>query len=140
MKNDLNMSDLNMSHEKISDLVSLPLFGLTVVIKLRNFDFGSHWNTLMHFDKTKMLSDLNMFHGKISHFVSFPLFRFTLVIKLTNFNFENHWNTLIFFDKKICQIWFCPGKQCLICFILSCLSINLAKSLKMRILNFIKIV
>ena len=33
------MSDLNMSFEKMSDFVSFSLFGFTVVIKLRNFDF-----------------------------------------------------------------------------------------------------
>ena len=36
------MSDLNMSDEKMSDFVSFLLFGFTVVIKLRNFDFESH--------------------------------------------------------------------------------------------------
>ena len=40
-------ADLNMSHGKISDFVSFPLFGFTLVIKLRNFDFESHWNTLI---------------------------------------------------------------------------------------------
>ena len=45
------MTDLTMSYEKMPDLVSLPLFEFTVVIKLRNFDFESHWNTLIFFDK-----------------------------------------------------------------------------------------
>ena len=40
------MSDLNMPHGKMSDFVSCPLFGFTLVIKPRNFDFKSHWNTL----------------------------------------------------------------------------------------------
>ena len=31
-----------MSHGKLSDFVSLPLFGFTLVIKLRNFDLASH--------------------------------------------------------------------------------------------------
>ena len=35
-------SDLNMSHGKMSDFVSFPLFGVTSVIKLRNFDFKGH--------------------------------------------------------------------------------------------------
>ena len=30
------MSDLNMSHEKMSDFVTFPLFGFIIVIKLRN--------------------------------------------------------------------------------------------------------
>ena len=45
------MSDLNICHGKMSDFVSFPLLGFTLVIKLRNFDFESHWNTLMFFDK-----------------------------------------------------------------------------------------
>ena len=83
------MLDLNMSLGKMYDFVSIPLFGFTLVIKLRNFDFESHLDTLICFDKKKM-SDLNMSHGKMSDFVSFPLFGFTLVIKLRNFDFESH--------------------------------------------------
>ena len=60
------MSDLNMSHGKMPDFVSFPLPGITLVIKLRNFDFESHRNTLI-FD---IVSDLNMSHGKMSDFVS----------------------------------------------------------------------
>ena len=45
------MSDLNISHEKMSDFVSLSSFGFTLGIKLRNFDFESHWNTLIFFDQ-----------------------------------------------------------------------------------------
>ena len=37
----------------MSDFVSFPLLGFTLVIKLRNFDFESHWNTLIFFDKKK---------------------------------------------------------------------------------------
>ena len=36
------VSDLNMSHGKMSDFVSFSLLGLTLVIKLRNFDFKGH--------------------------------------------------------------------------------------------------
>ena len=36
------MSDLNVSHEEMSDFVSLTLFGFTLVTKLRNFNFESH--------------------------------------------------------------------------------------------------
>ena len=36
------MSDLSMSLGKMSDFVSFPLFGFTVVIKLRDFDFESY--------------------------------------------------------------------------------------------------
>ena len=47
------MSDLNMSHGKISDFVSFPLFGFTLVMKLRNFDFEIHCNTGIFFDKKR---------------------------------------------------------------------------------------
>ena len=46
-----NMSDLNMSYEKISDFLSFPLFGFTLVITLRNCDFKSNWNTLNFFEE-----------------------------------------------------------------------------------------
>ena len=45
------VSDLNMPHGKMSYFVSFLLFAFTVVTKLRNFDFESHWNTLIFFDK-----------------------------------------------------------------------------------------
>ena len=35
-------SDLNMSNGKMSDFVSFPFFGFTLVVKLRKFDFESH--------------------------------------------------------------------------------------------------
>ena len=35
----------------MSDFVSFPRFGFTLVMKMRNFDFESHWNTLKCFDK-----------------------------------------------------------------------------------------
>ena len=44
------MSDLNMPHGKITDFVSFPLFRFTLVMKLRNFGFENHWNTLIFSD------------------------------------------------------------------------------------------
>ena len=41
-KYDDMMSDLNMFQENMSDFFSYPLFGFTLVIKLRNFNFESH--------------------------------------------------------------------------------------------------
>ena len=79
-----------MPHEKMSDFVSFPLFGLVLVIKLRNMEIESCRNTLRCFDKKNMVSDLNMSNGRMSDFVSFALFRLTLVIKLRNFHFERH--------------------------------------------------
>ena len=65
------MSDLRMSHGKMSDFVWIALFGFTLVMKLRNFDSESCWNTLIFFDKKGILLDLNISHGKKSDFVSF---------------------------------------------------------------------
>ena len=45
------MSDLNLFLKKISDFVSFPLFGFTLLIKLRNFDFECHWSTLIFLNK-----------------------------------------------------------------------------------------
>ena len=45
------VSDLNMTNGKMSDVVSFPLFRITLVIKLRNFYFESHAHMLMFFDK-----------------------------------------------------------------------------------------
>ena len=74
----------------MSDFVSFQLFGFTLVIKLTNFDFESHWNTLICFDKKDMVSDLNISHGKMSNFLSRLLFTFILVMKLTNFDIAGH--------------------------------------------------
>ena len=41
----------------MSDFVSFLLFGFTVVIKLRNFDFECHWNALIFFDKKNVRYD-----------------------------------------------------------------------------------
>ena len=84
------MSDSKMSHGKMSDIALSPLLGLNLVIKLRNFDFESHWNTLIFFDKKDMVSDLNMSDRKMFNFVSFLLFRLTLVINFRSLYFEGH--------------------------------------------------
>ena len=47
------MLDLDMSHEEMSDFFSFSLFGHTLVIKLRSFDFESHSTTLIFFDKKR---------------------------------------------------------------------------------------
>ena len=96
MKSDVSFEYVSW---KLSNFVSFPLFGFTLVIKLRNSDFESHWNALIFLDKKYMTSDLNMPHGKMADFVSFPLLGFTLVIKVRNFDFESHWNTLMFWQK-----------------------------------------
>ena len=57
----------------MSDFASFPLLAFTLVIKLRNFDFESHWNTLIFFDK-KMMSDLIMFRQTLSDLGEVSLF------------------------------------------------------------------
>ena len=92
------ISDFNMPREKMSDFVSLPLFGLISLIKMRNYNFESHWNfdkfdikkLWYFFDKKHITSDFNMSHKKMSDFVSLPLFGFTIVIKMGNYDFEGH--------------------------------------------------
>ena len=42
-----------MSPGEMADFVSLQLFGLTLVMQLRNFDYESHWNTLICCDKKR---------------------------------------------------------------------------------------
>ena len=79
------------------DFVSFPLFEFTLVIKLRNYEFESHSNTMIFLTIKYMTS---MSHGKVSDFISFTLFGFTLFIKRRNFDFESHSNTLIVFRKK----------------------------------------
>ena len=64
------MSDLNMPYEKMSDFVSLPLFGFTLVIKLRNFDFESHWDIWLE----KRMPDLIMSCQTVSGLVYVLLF------------------------------------------------------------------
>ena len=51
-------SDLNMTHRKMSDFVSLPLVGFALVTKLKNVDFESHWITLIFFIKICQISIL----------------------------------------------------------------------------------
>ena len=84
------MEDFNMSHGKISDFVLFLMFGFLLAIKLSNFDFESHGNILINFDKKCMVSELNMYHEKLSDFVSFLLYGFISVIKRRNFEFESH--------------------------------------------------
>ena len=52
----------------MADSVSFPLFRFTLVIKLRSFDFKSHQNTSIFFDK-KVMSDLIMSCQSVSGLV-----------------------------------------------------------------------
>ena len=73
------MSDLNLSHEIMSDFVSFSLFGFIIVIKLRYFDFESHWNTLMFFDK-KIMSDLTMSCQTVSISLEMQILNFIKIV------------------------------------------------------------
>ena len=53
------ISDLHMCHDKVADFVSFPLFRFTLIMKLANFNFVSHSDTLIFFNK-KLMLDLNM--------------------------------------------------------------------------------
>ena len=63
-----------MTREKMSDIVSFPLFGLAVVINLKKKLILKVIQILEYFlMKNDMMSDLNMSHGKMSdcHFERF---------------------------------------------------------------------
>ena len=52
------MSDLDMSHKKMSDFVLFALFVFVLVIKLRNLYFESYWNILIFLDKKNVLDSI----------------------------------------------------------------------------------
>ena len=55
-----------MSHGNMSNFVWFPLFEFTLVIKPKNFDFESVWNTLIFFDQLKIMPDLNISYETVS--------------------------------------------------------------------------
>ena len=54
----------------MSDFVSIPLFGFTLVIKLRSFDFESHLNTTICFDKKGVRFECALWKNVWSSFIS----------------------------------------------------------------------
>ena len=52
------MSDLDMSHEKMSDFVLFAMFVFVLVTKLRNLYFESYWNTLIFLVKKNVLDSI----------------------------------------------------------------------------------
>ena len=74
----------------MSDVLSFLLFGFTVAIKLRNFDFESHLNTLVFLDKKGYGVRFEYAPWKIVRFCFISIVWLTLVIKLRNFDFEGH--------------------------------------------------
>ena len=55
---------------KMSDFVSFLLFLCTFAIKLRNFDFESHWNTLIFFDRKTYDVRFEYVHGSFCFILS----------------------------------------------------------------------
>ena len=77
----------------MSDFVSSPLFGFTLVVNLRNFDFESHWNTLIFFDKKRYDVRFGYFPWKNVWFyfisiVQDPFSHKTVIKLLKYFNFS----------------------------------------------------
>ena len=108
-------SDLNKSYGKMSDFVSFLFLGLTLVIKLRNFDFER--NTLIFFVKKGYGVRFECFLSKNGWFCFISIVWVHFSRKTEKFRF---WKSLKYFQifelKKWCQIWIPPVKQCLIWF------------------------
>ena len=123
-------------------MMSVPLFELTLVIKLRGFHFESHWNTLIFFEKNIYYVRFEFVPWKNVWFFFFMfIVRVHFSHKTDQFWFSKplkYFNS--FLSKKWCQIGICLVKHCLIWFNFCCLSIILAISWEVQILNFIKIV
>ena len=88
------MSDLNFIHEKTSGFVSFQLFGLTLVIKLRKFDFESHGNILIFSDKKRYDVRFENVQWKNVWFCLISI----VWVHFRNFDFKSYWNNLIIFD------------------------------------------
>ena len=118
---------------------SFPMFGFTLVIKLRNFDFGSHWSTLIFFDKKRYGVRVEYVSWKNVWFCFISIVWVHCSHKTEKFRF---WKSLKYFiifwlKKKWCQIWLFPYKECLIWFKLCFLNRILVISWEIRILNFV---
>ena len=107
-------SDFNVSHGIMSDFFSFPLFKFTFIIKLKNFDLESQWNTQKIVKK--MNSDWNMSCQRVSNLVLVSLFERKFENKLRITNFQVYWTSLLILNSvTCCQIKLCPGFFCLIC-------------------------
>ena len=97
---------------KISDFVSFPFFGFALVIKLRNIDVESHWNTLIFFDQKNIWRQIWLCPVEKNFSDKTEQVRFGKPLKCFN----------IFWLKMIWrQIWICPREKCLILFHFHCL-------------------
>ena len=84
------ISDLNMSHRQMSDFVLFPLFGFTLLIKLRNFDFESQWNILKYFLIKRYGVRFGYVLWKNVWFSSISIVSVHFCHNAKNFNFERY--------------------------------------------------
>ena len=89
-----------MFHGIMSDFFSFLLFKFTFIIKLRNFDLESQWNTQKIVKK--MMSDWNMSCQRVSNLVLVSLFERNFENKLTITNFQVYWTSLIILNWVTC--------------------------------------
>ena len=111
--------------------------------KTEKFEFESHWNTLIIFDKKRDegRSEYVSWKNVLFCFISIVLVHFGH--KTEKFQLLKWLKYFTFFfceKKRWCQTWICPVKQGLIWFRLRFLHRTLAISWEIPILNFIKIV
>ena len=104
------MADLNISHDKISDFDSFPLFQFTLVIKLGNYDFESHWN-LYIFWQIKIWYQIWIFPMEkyLIFLISIVWVHFSH--KTEKFGFWSSTKTFKYlFIQKWCHSWLCLVK------------------------------
>ena len=89
-----------MFHGIMSDFFSFLLFKFTFIIKLRNFDLESQWNTQKIVKK--MMLDWNMSCQRVSNLVLVSLFERNFENKLTITNFQVYWTSLIILNWVTC--------------------------------------
>ena len=65
-------------------------FGFTLVIKLRNFNFESHWNALIFFDKRRYDVRIEYIPWKNAWFCLIFIVWVHVSDKLRNSDFEGH--------------------------------------------------
>ena len=132
------ITDLNISHRKMSEFISIQLFPFTLVIKLQSFDFEIQWNISIFLIENHVTFEYVPWKNSWFCFVSNVWVNFSHKTSW-NFHFESHWNTWLFFiiKKQKCYIWIRPVKQYLIGLKLRCLCAIFAISWEIRILNFI---
>ena len=87
MVSDLNLKlidNLNISHEKISDFFSFSLLGFTLVLKMRNLDFESHWSNSIFFDTKRYSVRFELEIDRQKYLTEVIYFR-TMTLKLRQF-------------------------------------------------------